>query len=206
MNKQSKLYTIIFTFVISFFFVFILAFANEFTKDRIAMNNELFEIKAVLYAFGIEYKDNNDAYEKYDREVKIIEINDQKIFFSEVNGENIYAMIFTGNALWGPATGVLALKEDFTRIHGLDFISHNETPGLGGRIEEKWFKEQFKNLKLNNGNIKVVITPREGDTNKDNSLVDSITGATNTSLSIETIVNQSVEKLSSLVEAIKYAE
>ena len=206
MNKQSKLYTIIFTFVISFFFVFILAFANEFTKDRIAMNNELFEIKAILYALGIEYKDNNDAYEKYDTEVKIIEIKDQKVFFSEVNGENIYAMIFTGNALWGPATGILALKEDLTRIHGIDFISHNETPGLGGRIEEEWFKEQFKNLKLDNGNIKVVITPREGDTNKDNSLVDSITGATNTSLSIETIINQSVEKLSSLVEAIKYAE
>ncbi len=35
-----------------------------------------------------------------------------------------------------------------TRILGLAFLRHSETPGLGGRITEDWFLEQFRGLPL----------------------------------------------------------
>lgn len=203
MNKQSKIYTLFFIFIVSFIFVFILSLANEFTKERIEINNQLFEIKAVLYAFNIEYTSNNDAYNKFEDLIEVKIINNEKIFITEKNGEDYFGILFTGNALWGPVLGIVTINNDYSRIYGMDIISHNETPGLGGRIEEEWFKQQFQNLKLDNRMIRVIVTPREGDDDKDNSKVDSVTGATNTSLSIETIINNNIKKLIELLEVIR---
>jgi Na+-transporting NADH:ubiquinone oxidoreductase, subunit NqrC len=76
----------------------------------------------------------------------------------------------------------------------VDFISQNETPGLGGRIEENWFKEQFKSEKLIDGRITVTAIG-QADENHENGKVDAITGATQTSKAVEKIINEYLEKL-----------
>jgi len=68
----------------------------------------------------------------------------------------------------------------------VDFTSHNETPGLGGRIDEAWFKEQFRNRKI------VIGTGLSYDTEQENQL-DAITGATSTSRSILNILNDVID-------------
>ncbi|MDN5341636.1 FMN-binding protein [Oceanotoga sp. DSM 15011] len=199
MKKQSKSYTIIFTFIVSFIFVFVLALANELTKEQIVKNQQLFERKAVLNAFGIIYENDDEAFEKYEDTIKIEKYNDEILYEYEKNDEKFYGFKFTGNGLWGTITGILAVNSDVSQILGIDFISHNETPGLGGRIEEEWFKDQFKNEKIINNNIKVIVGGGEGDLDKENSEIDSITGATRTSESVQKITNDTIYKIKTIL-------
>lgn len=197
MNKQGKIYTIIFTFIVSFIFVFVLAFANDITKERVEINDRLFEVRAFLNAMDIEYESGEQAIEIFEN-LEEITIDEEKLFSKTENGQTIYAYRFSGNALWGMVEGVISVNQDVTRIIGLDIISHNETPGLGGRIEEKWFRDQFRNLKISEDGITINIGG-DGDYNSENSEFDSITGATNTSQSMNEIINNTINKLKDLL-------
>lgn len=55
------------------------------------------------------------------------------------------------------------------RVSGIEILSHAETPGLGSKIQEPWFKEQFKDKGLDNADWRV---------KKDGGQFDQITGAT----------------------------
>ena len=76
-------------------------------------------------------------------------------------------------------------------------MEDNETPGLGGRINEPWFKNQFEGEEIPADGIEVRALEGEGDPDATNGVVDSITGATRTSESIESIVNNQIEQLRS---------
>ena len=43
----------------------------------------------------------------------------------------------------GKIDAVIGIKRDFKELTGISFTANNETPGLGARITEKWFCEQF---------------------------------------------------------------
>ncbi|MBN2544501.1 MAG: FMN-binding protein [Spirochaetes bacterium] len=199
--KESKLYTVIFTFIISFAFIVILAFINSMTREKIAINSDLFMIKAVLNAMKIDYSTDQEAYKKFKddaflrKTVKKSKLNNNEysIYRAFVNNENITSIINTGQGLWGEITMVTAFDENIDKIIGVDIISQNETPGLGGRIGEKWFKDQFTDEKIGNG-IKMTLSDRKyGDTDHNNSSFDAITGATRTSERILFIINDSIK-------------
>jgi Na+-transporting NADH:ubiquinone oxidoreductase subunit C len=67
-------------------------------------------------------------------------------------------------------------------IKGLAFTEQNETPGLGGRIEEDWYKEQFKGTTLS-GSLSY----------GEETGLDAITGATSTSNAVLKILNTFIE-------------
>ncbi len=197
MNKESKLYVVLFTAISTFIFVFVLALLNSATAPQVQKNLKLMAVKSVLNAFGIEYKTDDEALERFENEITVEERQGLKLYKATVNGKEIYAVIFTGSGLWGPITGVLAVDKDVSNILGLDFISQNETPGLGGRIEESWFKEQFRAEKIVDGKVQIVLgTPKD---DKEDGKVDGITGATLTSKSVEKIVNDNLETLRKLI-------
>jgi len=54
-------------------------------------------------------------------------------------------------------------------VTGVEILSHAETPGLGSKIAEPWFKEQFRGKTLQNADWRV---------KKDGGGFDQITGAT----------------------------
>jgi len=189
MNRQGIIYTVIFTFVASFFFVALLSLTNEFTRTKVDRNQVVVKRRAVLNAFGIETMGTDEDYTLYESRIKEREIEGYRIYDAQLTGEKAAAIEFSGSALWGTITGVLAVKEDLSRIIGMDIISQNETPGLGGRIDEAWFKEQFRNELIKNDQI-LVTGSGGGDKNKDNGKVDAITGASRTSQAVEQVVNQ----------------
>ncbi|MDT8298577.1 MAG: FMN-binding protein, partial [Spirochaetaceae bacterium] len=112
-----------------------------------------------------------------------------------VGGRDVMVKQFQGNGLWGTITGVLAVDSSLSQIIGLDVISHSETPGLGGRIEEDWFKDQFREEQI--GPDGITVRKGEGgvDDDKENSTVDGITGASLTSAAMEVIINNEIEYL-----------
>jgi Na+-transporting NADH:ubiquinone oxidoreductase subunit C len=65
-------------------------------------------------------------------------------------GDRIAAYIIPINTrgLWGQIHGYLALENDGSTIAGFTVYQHNETPGLGGEIENAWFQKNFKGKKI----------------------------------------------------------
>jgi len=55
------------------------------------------------------------------------------------------------------------------KVTGIEILSHMETPGLGDKITQAWFKEQFKGKSLESADWRV---------KKDGGEFDQITGAT----------------------------
>lgn len=198
MKKDSKIYTIIFTFITAFVFVFLLAYVNYATKDRVNKNAEIFQRKAILNAFNIKYETNEQAYEEFEKNIKITQKEGYELFVYENNNNKYYAVIFSGNGLWGTITGVIAVNGNVDKIIGIDFISDSETPGLGGRINEESFKEQFKDEEVKN-TISMKTGDGKYDNNKENESFDSITGASRTSESVKIIINNNLDLLRKLL-------
>lgn len=197
LNKESKVYTVLFTFIITFVFVFILSGLNMLTVHMVKNNQELFKVKAILNAVGISYNSNEEAMEKFRSSILKVDVGEYELYKVVVNDEELYAIVFRGSGLWGNITGVLAVDKNISRVVGIDFISHSETPGLGGRIDENWFKEQFKNEKIVNDAV-VLSTIKVSDL-KDDGIVDAITGATLTSKAVEKTIKEYISILKKIM-------
>jgi Na+-transporting NADH:ubiquinone oxidoreductase subunit C len=59
-----------------------------------------------------------------------------------------YVVPIHTRGLWGEIHGYLAIENDGVTIRGFTVYRHSETPGLGGEIESRWFRKNFKNKKI----------------------------------------------------------
>jgi Na+-transporting NADH:ubiquinone oxidoreductase subunit C len=167
-----------------------LAILNEQTNEKILQNQKLKEQKAILYIFNIPYESNeslSNIQKLFNIHISSQNINNHKLYIGKLSNDNIlgYAFPLEGNGLWGKIEGYIALSDDKEKILGIEFTSHSETPGLGGRISEEWFKEQFRNV-----NIKSF--PDYISMNTSDMQIDSISGATQTSKAVESMINQNL--------------
>ncbi len=194
MNKQSLVYTVIFTFIVSFVFVLVLSFANEGTRERVELNQQLNRQRAILNALGVEYSGPDQVLSLFE-DVEEVERGGMTFYRTVVDGEQAYAKEFNGSGLWGNINGIIAVDGEVNRTLGLEIISHNETPGLGGRIDEPWFKEQLRNERIVDGTIRVS-GAGEGDEDHDNGEIDAITGASRTSDAMQVIFNNQLSDIS----------
>ena len=192
--KKTFSFPIIFMVVITAFFTFILAFLNYSTADRIAFNQELELSEKLLYIFDIEplSKDPKDINQAFMDNIGSIPFEGEELYVYYGANEEIlgYAVPIDGSGLWGSIEGYVGISADYSKMLGLEFISHSETPGLGGRISEDWYKEQFRGIdltKTTDGNY-VIYKPAAGGN------VDAIAGATLTSKSVSNLLNKDLEE------------
>jgi Na+-transporting NADH:ubiquinone oxidoreductase subunit C len=89
---------------------------------------------------------------------------------------------------------MVGIDPQATKVLGLAFTKHSETPGLGGRITESWFTDQFKGLPLHpiESNQNIFYLKPQG-TGKAANELDAITGATNTSSAVQAFLNQDLD-------------
>lgn len=106
------------------------------------------------------------------------------------DGSKKYVIPVYGAGLWGPIWGFVALDADGNTIYGTNFSHESETPGLGARITEPQFQDQFKGKKIyKEGELKNVSVMKKGQTPTDGSdYVDAISGATITSRGVGTMM------------------
>ncbi len=199
MKGHGLLYTIIFTFLVCFVFVFILSLTNNVTAAQVALNQRLSQQRAILSAMGIEFSSDNEVQRLF-REIRQEQVGQETLYLATQDGTQIVAALFSGPGLWGTIRGVLALNGDGSRIVGLELISHNETPGLGGRIDESWYKGQLRGeLVAPDGTIEMVSRRGVGDSDSENGGMDGITGATRTSESMVVILNNEIARVRNLI-------
>lgn len=190
--KKSFAFPILFMAILTAVFTFILSFLNYSTADQVEFNENNDLREKILYVFDIDAPlDDPEEVAKVfeDRIEETKKENGDIIYTAKEDGEIMgYAFPVRGSGLWGSILGYVALTEDYSEILGLDFISHSETPGLGGRIDEEEYKEQFRGLELDHdGGDYVIYNPATGGN------VDAISGATLTSKSVSDILNKDIK-------------
>lgn len=194
--KRGHVYTFLFMVVITAVLVFALAAAYEGFKPSIQRNKQLQEQRAVLSALGLDegLKDNQIAA-VYEEKIKPGKLNGfeeaygMPVLAHIENGETLaYAVPIEGSGLWGALRGYLGVNADRTQTTGLVFTYQNETPGLGGRIDEDWFKNQFRSLPITPNTLMAYGSVEDKD-------IDAITGATQTSSAVMRTINKSLTEI-----------
>lgn len=179
-NKKSLLYSVVYMLILAAVLTFFLALINKQTKALVERNAKLKEEIGLLYVLGIE-NDNTpeDVIKKIEENVKETgdTFNDEPVYVYK-SGDEIKAYAFTikGSGLWGPIRGIIGVTPDFKEITGIEFLEQSETPGLGGRISENQYKEQY----------------RDAEVNDIRGSVDGISGATLTSNSVYKLVDSNI--------------
>jgi Na+-transporting NADH:ubiquinone oxidoreductase subunit C len=196
MKKESvakkRIIPVVFMLVITLVFISITTVIYTFTKDTIALNERLRLKRAVLYAGGVQLPDDPVEIEKaFDDRVTEVKDDSGSVIYYEIaeSGSSTiesYVVIRIGAGLWGEITAGVGFDQDIEAFKGLEVIDQNETPGLGGRIGETWFKEQFR------GKRPPLATVPEGDATTENQF-QAITGASYSTAAIQDIINSSQE-------------
>jgi Na+-transporting NADH:ubiquinone oxidoreductase subunit C len=115
-----------------------------------------------------------------------------QLFISKNEPREI-GFVFTGIGFWDRISGILVLNADLNEIRSIEILDQKETPGLGARIEEEWFKEQFKSIPIDWSKpaaSRIVF----GKTALNGKVINGITGATQTSAALERILNSELER------------
>lgn len=190
MKKDSFAFPIIFMALMTAVSVFILAFLNESTAARVKTLQETELRTKILYAFNIPVETTNpqEIETLFYSHVKEETEGEDRIFILNEDGQDKgYAFPATGPGLWGRINSYVAISPDYSQLLGLVFVKHEETPGLGGRIEEEAFLSQFRNLSLENRNGEYIVYKPASNGN-----VDAIAGATLTSQSVSKLLNEDI--------------
>ncbi|MEW6710555.1 MAG: FMN-binding protein [Candidatus Riflebacteria bacterium] len=94
----------------------------------------------------------------------------------------------SGAGMWGEMTLVGVVDLETETMTGLQVIGQNETAGLGSRITEPVFAEQFVNLSLQ-PRVEMVRARFR------NNQFDAVSGATVTSKALETLINKAISQV-----------
>jgi len=107
--------------------------------------------------------------------------------------ENIIGYSFESSGSgYGGTIDILVTLKDLETINGISIINHMETPGLGARIVESSFTDQFKDIAIEDVKLR-----------KDNGQIDAISGATISSLAVVKAVQKTaLEKVDLLKDKV----
>ncbi|WP_100065151.1 FMN-binding protein [Miniphocaeibacter massiliensis] len=190
-KKKSIIYPVLFMAVIAGILTLILAGVNYASLPVIEFNQEIELKQKILTVFDVlpENASPEEIDSTFNDKVKEETFENKPLYILEENSKTVaYAVPFNGPGLWGGIEGYLGITSDLKTVTGIEFIKQEETPGLGGRISEDDYKNQFRNLDISDsssGNI-IINKPAPGGN------VDAITGATQTSTFVVNMLNEDI--------------
>ena len=110
--------------------------------------------------------------------------------FDDTGNSLGYALPWEGNGFQGKIRMMIGITADLTTLTAIEVLDQVETPGLGTKVTEDPFRSQFNALSAQ----PQVDWVKGAPTTKDNQ-VETITGATITSVAIVDIVNDGLKHL-----------
>jgi len=170
---NNRIYPLIFLVIVVLVSVSLMMVIGNITKAKIVAEREAEIINQLKGIFSDmqDYKTAEGYYEIYHNE--------------EVIG---FAFTATGKGYGGDISILIGIDSNY-QIKGISILSNTETPGLGTRITEISFTDQFKGLGLEDISL-----------SKDGGKIDAITGATISSRAVTNAVRDEIEKK---IETIK---
>ena len=194
MKQYTKMLT--FVFIMGFLTSLVFVGMDALTAERIEANKDAAIYSAVLNHNEISFNSGNlaDVFnENSTVEEVIYEGQTLSFYINEANG-NVSFMygVFALGGLWGPLRGVITLESDFQTIVNVTVLEEQETPGLGGKVKNRDFLDQFIGLVLIPELDRPVEVNKDAAANEANE-VDEISGATGTSTAFERLLNDSYQ-------------
>lgn len=104
-----------------------------------------------------------------------------------------YAYLTEGQGYQGKIKIIFAMDPGLSRILGMEVVDSVETPGLGARIREPFFKDQFRDLQAASP-IECVKSADPAD-----NRIQAITSATVSSKAVVSIINSGISELKSII-------
>ena len=209
-NKESKLYTIVYIIVLVVVVGSALAFTAISLKDRQTENANADKMRQILASVLIN-PEPSEVIGTYRGIVKeTLLVNDRgECVGDDAFGVNVaeqsklptgerllpvyvctladgavkYVLPVYGAGLWGPIWGYVSVDADGSTVYGAYFAHQGETPGLGAEIEKPAFSSQFqgKTLFKNDVFLPVAVVKAGQKPAGDEDYVDGISGGTITS-------------------------
>ena len=170
MSKKREFWPVIFLTLVVVISIVALTLANGITKDKIAQAKQdaVAEMLATLFP-------NMESF-TYDE--------DGGLYTVLAGGEPIgHAFMAQGRGYGGTIDILIGLKPDNKSLQGIKIITQQETPGLGAKIINASFLDQFKGVGVN-----------EVELSRDGGKIDAITGATISSAAVVNGVKQAIIK------------
>lgn len=235
MNRESNVYTIIYSVVMVVIVALGLAFTHQVLSDKQIANENIDKMQQILRSLNIDASADeaqeafskliqnayliNDQGEKLDGTEGIspddpafsTELGDSSaegmpVYEAEIDGATKYVIPMSGAGLWGSIWGYLAVEAEGSTIYGAEFDHAGETPGLGAEIADTPFKGQFKGKSLfRDGEFRSIAVVKPGRTVANRDYVDGISGGTITSQGVDNMLLESVGEYKSFLENINAA-
>lgn len=117
----------------------------------------------------------------------------EKIIFLAKKGGQVVAVAYasSGSGYGGEIEVMVGLSMD-GELTGISVMTHSETPGLGARITETVFTEQFRGLPLEEG----------VQLSSDGGAIDGVSGASFSSKGVISAINAAMELFSKVKEEV----
>ncbi len=193
--KETNTYIIIYAAVMVIIVAFLLAFISSVLKPTQDANVLRDTKKQILTSLNIVGLSGETIDKKYDETITE-ELSEKagKVYVATVDGATKYVLPVKGRGLWGGLWGYISIDEDKQHVFGTYFDHESETAGLGARIKERWFQEQFNGKPLFADNPQqVALTVVKKGASKSETEIDGVTGATLTSNGVAGMVTQGLQ-------------
>lgn len=215
-NTATPGYVVVYAAVLSALFTGGIIAVDQIMKPRIQRNEDLSDQKAIIEVFAltqVEKLTDEQVAElvasrvrypgaitdpQSGQEYQLITAYDRDA--DDPGAELIgYAFPIQGMGFWATIRGFMAVDADIERVVGIAFTAHAETPGLGGRITERQWREQFRGLDVTDpstGRHVYVGGPQPTGPRdpKHGRYVEAITGATQTSRAVGEFVELDIRR------------
>ena len=195
LNTNSNAYIIIYSAILVVVVAFLLAFVYQALKPMQDANVALDVKKQILYSLNIRDLDGAEAEAKYAEVVKEEkELDGQKIYECQIDGQNIRVASLKGMGLWGGISGYVAIDKE-GKVFGAYFNHESETAGLGAEIKDSQaWQEKFIGKKIFNENGEVVLSV-VNKVDDPTTQVDCVTGATLTSNGVDAMLKDGLKNV-----------
>jgi Na+-transporting NADH:ubiquinone oxidoreductase subunit C len=116
--------------------------------------------------------------------------NRLELYRVDVPGHECWVLPIWGNGLWSTLYGYLALSPDAQTVVGITYYQHGETPGLGGEVDNPFWKAQFPGKRAYDESGEPLLTVVKPGLAVDRSYqVDGMSGATITSNGVSWMID-----------------
>ena len=207
MNKNSNTYIIVYSVVMVVIVAVLLsvtAMSLQGRQNENRLNEKKQAILASLSAGDRNFDDYIDAY-AVNAAGERVEAADVFALTEDLKGafeagtypvfeaeDGRVVVPVTGNGLWGPIWGYIALEDDMNTVAGVVFDHSGETPGLGAEIATPKHQAQYRGKQIFEGDEFVSVRLRKGGAVDKAHEVDAISGGTKTSDGVTAMLENSL--------------
>lgn len=197
-SKEAGMYPAFYMFTVTFAFAAVLIGLSRVTRENVEANRRIMFERAVVSALGLIDEGSATHGEIHDLFVNAVgaPANGTGGAYVMKDGSRItaYALPFEGQGFWNVIRGVVGIQADGSSMTGISFYEQNETPGLGAEITKGYFRGQFEGKRLSWRSTPVRLMSTAGEDHTGEGKVDAITGATQTCMRLEDMLNAALKE------------